>query len=59
MITPEYDDMMDELGLYEGGPTVCVPHMRFIPCRKDDGCRLSDDPEDVAHVEAYHRDAAG
>lgn len=36
------------------GPTVCITHKRFIPCRADDGhCAFSEDLEDVAAVTAY------
>lgn len=39
------------------GAVVCTTHMRFIPCRKQDGCVISEDPEDVARVSAYQRGA--
>ena len=38
------------------GPTVCITHKRFIPCRADDGhCAFSEDEEDVTAVTAYQR----
>lgn len=33
--------------------TVCLTHLRFIPCRRQDGCRLSSDPADVERISAY------
>jgi len=34
--------------------TVCLTHMRFVPCRADDGnCAFSEDEEDAAAVLAY------
>lgn len=35
------------------GPTVCVTHKRFIPCRKNDGCVISTEQKDVDDVRAY------
>jgi hypothetical protein len=39
--------------------TVCVTHMRFIPCRKEDGCLISVLPDDVERVRRYQNDAPG
>lgn len=36
-------------------PMVCVTHQRFIPCRVDDGCRMSQEPADVEAVRRYQR----
>ncbi len=33
--------------------TVCRTHLRFVPCRRRDGCDLSSDPADVSRVRAY------
>lgn len=36
--------------------TVCVTHLRFIPCRAGSPeCRFSGDPADVERVRAYQR----
>jgi hypothetical protein len=38
-------------------PTVCLDHLRFIPCRRckyGDEMHWSNDPDDVARVAAYH-----
>ncbi len=36
---------------YDTGAVVCTAHMRFIPCRKDDGtCNYSEDPADIDRV---------
>lgn len=32
---------------------VCTTHLRFVPCRKGDGCALSESAEDVERVRAY------
>ena len=37
----------------EDDPTVCVTHMRFLPCRKDGRHVESSDPADVAKVAAH------
>lgn len=39
--------------------TVCVTHMRFIPCRREDGCLISVLPDDVERVRRYQNDEAG
>lgn len=33
--------------------TVCVTHMRFIPCRREAGCLISVLPADVERVRKY------
>lgn len=33
--------------------TVCLTHMRFIPCRADDGCVFSVDPQHIELVQKY------
>ena len=46
----------EELGLYNYGPTVCMSHLRFTPCRrgKDTGtCSFSSREEDVERVARY------
>lgn len=36
---------------YDTGAVVCTAHMRFAPCRKDDGtCNYSEDPVDVDRI---------
>lgn len=48
--------LSEEMGLYDLKTTVCLSHLRFIPCRRHEGntpCVLSDREEDVAHVQAY------
>lgn len=36
---------------------VCTTHMRFIPCRKDDGtCMYSEDQADIDRVYRYHNE---
>ena len=37
------------------GATVCTTHFRFVPCRKKDGCVLSDAENDVRMVDRYQR----
>ena len=52
---------MSRLG-QEVGPAVCpvcVTHMRFVPCRRDGGCEVSEDPSDVAAVAAWQMGASG
>lgn len=34
---------------------VCVTHLRFVPCRRNDRCRLSSHPSDVAIVRCYQQ----
>jgi hypothetical protein len=52
------DDLVqisEEMGLYDG-PTVCLSHMRYLPCRKHtpaSPCAYSDNPEDVEYVRRY------
>ncbi len=46
----------EELGLYNAGPTVCVSHLRFVPCRKHADtrpCSFSSSKEDVDRVAHY------
>jgi hypothetical protein len=43
----------DEDSVYDSGPAVCVTHKRFIPCRAQDGCVISEDQGDVDAVRAY------
>lgn len=38
---------------------VCTVHMRFVPCRKAEGCVISEDPSDVAAVTAWQRGGRG
>ena len=40
----------------ETPPTVCLAHMRFVPCRRDGDHEISTDPVDVARVNAYHQE---
>jgi hypothetical protein len=49
---------LDELAEISGDiaevpATVCVTHKRFIPCRAQDGCVISEDQGDVDAVRAY------
>ena len=49
---------LDELAEISGDiaevpATVCVTHKRFIPCRAQDGCVISENQEDVDAVRAY------
>lgn len=60
MITPDealdaHTRLSGELG--SDVVAVCTTHRRFIPCRggKRAACYISDDPTDVARVEAYQR----
>lgn len=32
---------------------VCITHRRFIPCRTDDGCVISVQPEHIEMVQKY------
>ena len=42
---------------YETGAVVCTTHMRFVPCRKDDGtCNYSEDPADTDRVYRYQNE---
>jgi hypothetical protein len=48
----------EELGLYDDLPTVCVAHMRFIPCRHEGAstpCELSSNQTDVEAVRSYQQ----
>jgi hypothetical protein len=49
----EMVELTEELGLYDEPLTVCVTHKRFTPCRKDDGCIFSSDPEDIGMVQKF------
>lgn len=52
-------DEITRLGEEIGGPdvVVCTTHMRFIPCRKEDGtCNYSEDPVDVDRVYRYQNE---
>lgn len=41
---------------YDTGAVVCTAHMRFVPCRKEDGtCTYSEDPVDVDRVHRYQK----
>lgn len=52
----ELTRLADELGLYDSGPTVCVTHKRFVPCRSRSGeCVWSDAEEDVVSVREWQR----
>jgi hypothetical protein len=57
-VTPEqaeYATLSCELGA--GVVAVCTTHRRFIPCRGGEraACYISEDPVDIARVEAYQR----
>lgn len=39
-------------------PTVCVVHLRFIPCRAPEGCSLSSHPDAVTAVRNYQQGRA-
>ena len=59
---PKRQEIIDELcrlgqDIATHGAVVCTTHMCFIPCRKRDGCVISEDPEDVARVSVYQRGA--
>lgn len=43
----------DKFFLDDDGPVVCTTHLRFLPCRKEDGCVYSRMEEDIARVRAY------
>lgn len=45
-------DWISEMGVEVA---VCVTHLRFVPCRSDDGCVVSLDPEDVHRVRLYQQ----
>ena len=49
----------EEMGLYEAtaDACVCVTHLTFVPCRKRDGCVISQDAADVARAAVYQREA--
>lgn len=34
-------------------PMVCVQHLRFIPCRTNDGCQLSTHPDAITAVRNF------
>ena len=38
---------------YDDPPVVCVTHRRFVPCRVDDGCMKSSEPNDIDAVRRY------
>lgn len=42
---------------YDTGAVVCTTHMRFVPCRRDDGtCNYSEDAVDVDRVYRYQNE---
>lgn len=41
------EEMDDDL------PMVCVQHLRFVPCRIEDGCQMSQHPDAVLAVRVY------
>lgn len=47
----------DDDGLYDEGPVVCMTHLRFIPCRRDDEscCVLSRAEGDIVIVTAFQQ----
>jgi hypothetical protein len=47
------DDWAD--WLWSDKPMVCVTHKRFVPCRVEDGCKMSTDPVDVEMVRIYQQ----
>jgi hypothetical protein len=50
----EVEDHLDELSPADDEAlTVCVTHLRFVPCRKDGEHRTSQHPDAVAAVRAY------
>lgn len=49
----ELSRIAEEYGLYDIPPEACITHKRFIPCRKQDGCVFSSDPEDIRMVREY------
>lgn len=55
-ITDLIDGWRDFLGI-DFPAEVCMTHMRFIPCRAEDGtCRFSSREEDVNAVRDFQRD---
>lgn len=50
---PEEDEV--DVNDYEDLPTVCVTHLRFIPCRTDDGCQTSTHPDAVTAVRNFQQ----
>jgi hypothetical protein len=44
---------------YDATPTVCMTHLRFIPCRKSGGHYYSSDPQDVTRVLHHHSATQG
>jgi hypothetical protein len=49
----------DYLENYSVSATVCLTHMRFIPCRTDNGCKFSTEQEDIRAVTAYQKGGEG
>jgi hypothetical protein len=50
----EVEDHLDELSAADDEAlTVCVTHLRFVPCRKDGEHRTSQHPDAVAAVRAH------
>lgn len=45
--------LSEELGLYDEHVTVCVKHLRYVPCRKGGEHVFSSKPEDVEKVRRY------
>lgn len=37
----------DEGDAYQATPAICTVHMRFVPCRVNNGCVISEDPADI------------
>ncbi len=50
---PVAADFLYEIEFCDSGPAVCVTHMRFIPCRAQGGCVISEDPGDVERTREY------
>ena len=48
-------DENTELGYDFGNLVVCITHLRFIPCRREDGCVFSEDEEDIEKVRQYQQ----
>lgn len=44
----------EEHGFYEIKPQVCITHMRFLPCRRKEGCVFSTDPDDIESVREFN-----
>lgn len=51
-LTPREAEQL-ERAMDGDGPAVCVTHLRFVPCRKRQGCVTSVLPADVERVRAF------